>query len=234
MNEECREEIPPTGQLVRAILFTDLSGFTPMTEAMGDHAAAGIVDRFSELVRDAAARHGGQVLKQIGDEFMVVFSGAGPTVACALDIERATSAEPNFSAVGSGAHLGPVLYREADCVGSNVNLAARVAAVAGPHQLVVTDAIRSGAAELLRVRFAFLERRPLKGLSEPIDLFLAEPLEERPTRMADPICGMELDPARAAAQLVWQGGRYWFCSPRSLQRFAAGPERYAEAASEEG
>src|SRR5881227_333463 len=49
---------PPSavpGEIVRTILFVDLSSFTPLTEAMGDAAAAGIVERFSDMVRDAAA-----------------------------------------------------------------------------------------------------------------------------------------------------------------------------------
>jgi adenylate cyclase len=224
------EVTPPTavpGQLVRTILFADLSGFTPLTEAMGDAVAARIANRFSELVRDAAAAHQGQVVKQIGDEFMLVFNDGAPAIACALAIERAASFEPNFPAVRSGAHSGPVLYREADYVGATVNLASRVASVAQGHQVVLTEEVRSQATGLPDVQFSFVGRRELKGVLEPIDLFLAEPVGDRPTKVSDPVCGMELDPSRAASEVTWEGSTYWLCSPDCLQRFAASPHRFA-------
>jgi class 3 adenylate cyclase len=217
------------GQLVRAILFTDLSGFTPLTEAMGDTAASRVVDRFSELVRDAVARNHGQILKQIGDEFMVVFAAARSAVECALDVERAATAEPNFPALRSGVHVGPVLYREADYVGANVNLAARVAGQAQGHQLLGTDAVREEVGEIPDVTITFVGRRELKGMPAPVDLFSVELAEPQPQRFADPVCGMELDPDRAAAEVTWAGRRYWFCSPRCLPRFAEAPEKYAPA-----
>jgi adenylate cyclase len=71
--EEATAAPTEPGQFRRAVLFVDLSSFTPMTEAMGDAAAAQVIDRFSELVREATARHSGQITKQIGDEFMLVF-----------------------------------------------------------------------------------------------------------------------------------------------------------------
>ena len=171
------EVTPPSnvpGEIVRTVLFSDLSGFTPLTEAMGDSAAAAIVERFSELVRDAASTHHGQVVKQIGDEFMVVFADGGSAVAGALAIERSASAEPNFPAVRSGLHSGPLLYREADYVGATVNLASRIAAAAEGHQVLVTEAVRSQAADLAGVHFSYLGRHELKGVPEPVDLYLAE------------------------------------------------------------
>src|SRR5439155_7789271 len=122
------------GEFMRSVLFVDLSSFTPMTEAMGDAAAARVVERFSELVRDASARCGGQVIKQIGDEFMVVFADGGAAVNCGLTVQDLVAAEPRFPAVRIGAHFGSVLYREGDYVGTTVNTAARVASAAERHQ----------------------------------------------------------------------------------------------------
>ena len=48
-------------------------------------------------------------------------------VACALEIDRRSTTEPQFTAVRGGVHFGPVLYREGGYVGSNVNIASRVA-----------------------------------------------------------------------------------------------------------
>ncbi|MGH6875171.1 MAG: hypothetical protein ACREDW_09150, partial [Aestuariivirgaceae bacterium] len=60
-------------QLRLAILFLDISSYTPLTEVMGDAVAARIVGRFSVLVREAAARFDGRVVDRIGDAFLLTF-----------------------------------------------------------------------------------------------------------------------------------------------------------------
>ena len=63
----------PPGQLDVTVVFVDLSGFTALTEAMGDLKTAEVLDRFSGFVRQAVTAFGGQVVKQIGDAFLLVF-----------------------------------------------------------------------------------------------------------------------------------------------------------------
>jgi class 3 adenylate cyclase/YHS domain-containing protein len=200
---------------------------------MGDSAAVEVIDRFSDLVREAVAEFRGQVIKQIGDGFMLAFSDPSSAILGGLAIERSSSSEPQFPAVRSGAHTGMVIYREADYLGATVNTAARVAAAARGHQLLVTEAVRRQAEDLSDVEFSALGRHELKGVPEPVDLFLVQPEEEPRKRVIDPVCGMELDPDRAAAELVWEGQRFWFCSQGCLQRFTKAPERYARSQSTE-
>ena len=45
-------------------------------------------------------------------------------------------------------------------------------------------------------------------------------------RVTDPVCGMHVDPARAASHWDYQGTRYYFCNPRCRERFEADPEKY--------
>jgi len=218
------------GELTRAILFVDLSSFTPLTEMCGDVVAAQVVDRFSDIVREAAADTLGQVVKQIGDAFMLVFPTPGPAVACGLAIERAAAVEPRFPAVRVGVHAGPVLYREGDYLGVNVNIAARVAAAANRHQLLVTDSVRAQADGLDGVEFVSAGGHRLKGISEDIALFEARIHGEHVTRPVDPVCGMELDEATAEVRLTWRGEDLLFCAAGCLQRFASAPERFASEA----
>jgi class 3 adenylate cyclase len=70
-----------------------------------------VVERFGELVRDGAAACSGQVVKQIGDEFMLVFPTGTAAVRCGLAIRDLAAAEPRFPALRLGAHAGSVLYR---------------------------------------------------------------------------------------------------------------------------
>ena len=211
------------GHLPLAVVFVDLSSFTPLAEAMGDLVAAQVLERFSALVREEVNRAGGRVVKQIGDAFMLVFTSAAPAVGCALAIGERVAAEPQFPAVRGGIHWGNVLYREGDYLGSTVNLAARLAAEAGRHELLVSDAVRKEAAGLPRVNFVPVGARRLKGVMDTVELFAARKAGAAPQqRLVDPVCGMELDPAEVAARLTLEGREIVFCSERCLRRFAAG------------
>jgi class 3 adenylate cyclase/YHS domain-containing protein len=222
-------EVP--GELVRAFLFVDLSSFTPMTEAMGDTAAALVVHRFSQLVRDGVARCSGQVFKQIGDEFMLVFPDGQCAAMCGLQIQGTASAEPRFPAVRMGAHVGSVLFREGDYMGTAVNTASRVAAAATRHQFLVTDAVVRQLGDL-DIEVETLGARRLKGLSDEVELFELRRKGDKAPRVVDLVCGMELDEESAKARLEWRGQRQLFCSEGCLRRFLDDPTLYVTTASE--
>jgi len=190
------------GRLRMAIVFVDLSNFTPLAEAMGDHTAAQVLERFSQLVRETVSRCEGRVVKQIGDAFMLAFPESRSAVAAALEIERRATAESQFPAVRSGVHWGQVLYREGDYLGANVNVAARLAAEAQRHQVLVTVAVRTEAGRLPDLEFVSLGKRRLKGVADEMELFEARRSVETTAgqRPIDPVCGMELGQPRS-----WHG-----------------------------
>jgi class 3 adenylate cyclase/YHS domain-containing protein len=224
-------EVP--GQLRASIVFVDLAGFTSLADAMGDHMAAQVLERFSQLVRDAAGRWEGRVVKQIGDAFMLAFHEARSAVACALEIEQRTAREPQFPAVRSGVHCGQVLYREGDYLGTTVNVAARLAAEAARHQLLVTAAVRRETGGLPDAEVMPLGMRRLRGLADEVEVFEVVPRAKGHTptpRLVDPVCGMELGAEEAAARLSLEGEERVFCSQQCLQRFVAAPERYGAKA----
>jgi class 3 adenylate cyclase len=217
------------GTLRMAVGFVDLSRFTSLAEAMGDRMAADVLGRFSRLVREAVSRWQGQVIKQIGDAFMLTFTNPRSAVSCALEINERAEREPHFPAVRSGVHWGSVLYREGDYIGTNVNIAARLAAEAQAHQTLVTAAVHTEMAGVPGIRFVHLGKRRLKGLADDPELFeVMRDVEQRTEpRLRDPVCGMELATEDAAATLVLDGRPRLFCSQACLQRFVAAPERYA-------
>lgn len=214
------------GEITTTVVFVDLSSFTPLTEAMGDESAANVVNRFSEIVRSATFSHRGQVVKQIGDAFMLVFPQARDAVGCAMAIDEAVAAEPAFPAVRMGAHTGSVLYREGDYIGAGVNLAARVAAAADRHQLLITGSLRDELGDGGGLEVTPIGARRLKGVAEDVDLFEVRSSVGEQKKIVDPVCGMELEPNLVVAQLVWEERDFRFCSQACLQRFTAAPERY--------
>jgi len=214
------------GEMTATILFVDLSGFTPLTESMGDDAAARVVERFSDLVREAARRHAGKVVKQIGDEFMLVFADPSNGVQCGLDIGDAISVEPQFPAARVGAHHGSLLYREGDYIGTTVNIAARVTDAAGRSEFLVTSAVRENATLPSGVDAFAVGPRALKGISGEVELYRVDRGTVGSERAVDPVCQMSLDAATAAATVSWQGRDVYFCSSECAERFTANPDRY--------
>ncbi|MCH7484293.1 MAG: YHS domain-containing protein [Chloroflexi bacterium] len=223
-------EIP--GQIRQAIMFVDLASFTPLAEAMGDLKAAEIVDRFAEMVRIANVRCHGRVVKQIGDGFMIVFPECYSAVSFALELEQRAVSEPQFPAIRVGLHYGPVLYREGDYIGSNVNIASRLAGCAERHQILVSAEVRDRARELEGVEWTRIGKRRLKGLAAEVELFEPRPATaETIEKVIDPVCGMELGKGEVAAHLTREGVDHSFCSDACLRQFVRAPEKYTTASA---
>ena len=217
---------PPT-QLRLAIVFLDLSSYTPITEVMGDAVAARLVERLSELVRETTMRFDGRVVDRVGDAFLLVFPEPRRAIKCAMELEMRTAAEPQFPALRGAVHWGDLVYQEGGYVGGSLNLASRVATQAAPHQILVTAAARHEIGRLEAFRFVPLGRRELKGLAEELELFEVRSDAGRDSERArDPVCGMEMAPGQVAATLVAKGQEVAFCCEKCLRLFLDAPQKY--------
>jgi adenylate cyclase len=157
-----------TPHQVEACVFADLSGYTSLTEEAGDEAAARASLTLAQLVSEVAARYGGDVVKMLGDG--VHFHFRDPTAAVRASLEIVDAVVPNsLPPAHVGVEAGPMVYDEGDYFGRTVNLAARIASRAGPHQVFVGE----GAAEVVtQDGFHLVEVGPveLKGISRPVRL----------------------------------------------------------------
>jgi adenylate cyclase len=155
-----------------AICFVDLSGFTDLTERGGDEVAADVASRMAPLVTRTVERHGGKVVKWLGDGVMLHFGRAAGAVSAALGIVEA-AAGAGLPPAHAGIHVGPVVFQGGDYFGRTVNLAARILERAGPGQVLVSQDVvdRVGSGD-----FAFGSIGPveLKGVPRPVHLHTAE------------------------------------------------------------
>lgn len=165
---------PPSvapGERQGTVLFVDLAGFTPLTVELGDQGVAEVLRVFALAVRAAANEHGGRIIKQIGDAFMLVFDRALEAIRFGLDLSGRLSEHPDFPGLHLGAHYGALLHREGDYFGNAVNLAARVTSASGQDQFLITAALHAEVAKSAPADFIELAPRTLKGLAEPVVLF---------------------------------------------------------------
>lgn len=162
---------PPRSVEPPAIAFVDLSGFTSMTEQRGDELAARLAGRLQELAESAARTHGGRVIKLLGDGVMLRFDRPGNAVEASLDMVAAAPSA-DLPMAHAGIHAGPLIERDGDFYGHTVNLAARIVSAADAGQVVVSQAVIDGVADG-SVHFEPLATVPLKGVTQPVALFLA-------------------------------------------------------------
>ncbi len=132
------------------VLFSDLKDSTALYEARGDASAFSLVHDHFEILREVIDRHGGGIVKTIGDAVMAVFEQPAPACEASLDILDAFAqwnrAHPDRPIVIKlGMHRGPSialnLNDRLDYFGSTVNKAARVQGTSQGGDLVVSDAI---------------------------------------------------------------------------------------------
>ena len=152
------------------IVFSDIEGYTVLTERLGDRDAQVLLRAHNAIVRSRVAAHGGVEVKSQGDGFMIVFASATRALRCAVDLQRAmaerAAAHPDEAfRVRIGLHTGEVIREADDFFGKHVILAARVAALAEGGTILVSRIVRD-LTESSR-EFTFDEGRDvqLKGQS---------------------------------------------------------------------
>lgn len=170
LTEDSRPLPSSPGAAPCAVLFADLSGFTALTAAVGDRAAAEVLSRFGTAVRRVTVAREGRVVKQIGDAFMLVFEQPRDALLCGADLLGWCAGEPDFPALHIGGHAGDVLFHDGDYVGATVNLAARIASVTDPSQFLVTDELVQDLELPPEVDVVPLAPRTLKGLEAPVSV----------------------------------------------------------------
>lgn len=133
-------EVPSADRALASILFTDIVDSTRKASSLGDRRWREMLDAHDECVAAAVATFEGRVVKSTGDGVLATFMGPGRAIAAARAIDRAT-AELGLE-VRAGAHTGECELRGDDIGGVAVHIAARIASLAGPRQLLVSRTVK--------------------------------------------------------------------------------------------
>ena len=121
-----------------AAAFADLTGYTSLSEEAGDAKAAEVSLALSQLVREIAAGHRGEVVKMLGDGVHFHFRDPHDAVRASLDVVDLVGPR-GLPPAHIGVNAGPMIYDEGDYFGRAVNVAARIAAQAGAGQVFVGE-----------------------------------------------------------------------------------------------
>ncbi len=131
-----------------ALLFTDIRGSTALYQRIGDLNAFQLVQQHFELLRETTVRHGGAIVKTIGDAVMAAYPDAAQAVGAALEmrgaIERFNEAQPERPVslkigIHHGAAIAVTLNDDLDYFGQTVNIASRVQEMADAEEIWITE-----------------------------------------------------------------------------------------------
>ncbi len=159
-----------TTRRLATVLFTDIVGSTRHVAELGDAAWKDLLDEHDRRTRAELARFGGREVDKAGDGFLTTFDGPAGAVRCAQAIGEAL--RPIGLDVRAGVHTGEVEIDGGDIRGIAVHIGARVAALAGPGEVLVSSTVKDLVAGS---GLSFEERgaHSLKGVPGEWHLFAA-------------------------------------------------------------
>jgi class 3 adenylate cyclase len=127
-------------RVLATVLFTDIVDSTRLATERGDAGWRGLLDRHNEIVRRCLTEYRGREIKMTGDGFLATFDGPARAIRCAraiIDGVREVGIE-----VRAGLHSGEVEMIGQDVAGISVHTAARVADMAGPNEVLVSQTVK--------------------------------------------------------------------------------------------
>jgi class 3 adenylate cyclase len=152
----------------RTFVFTDIVDSTKLVEALGEEKWQKLLKWHDRLLRERIEEAGGEVIKQTGDGYFAAFGSSGGAIDAAIAIQRALDDEPIAPDVRIGVHSGKAFHTEDDdYTGQGVHMAARIGALAGGGEILVSTASLDGAS---RFRLSEPRSEALKGFAEPVEL----------------------------------------------------------------
>lgn len=160
---------PPVGdRVLMTMLMTDIAGSTDRASQVGDAVWDQLLDRHNARVREVLERYRGTEIDTTGDGFLAVFDGAARAVRAAVDIRSAVRSIGLEIRVG--VHTGEVEVVPGHIRGVAVHETARIMALAGPGEILVSSTTRelsSGSG----LTYADRGEHELKGIRTPRRVF---------------------------------------------------------------
>ena len=157
-------------RVLATVMFTDIVGSTDHLARLGDKAWHDLLARHHAMVRHELAAFRGREINTAGDGFFATFDGPARGVRCALRIHDV--ARQLGIAIRAGLHTGEVELHGDDVAGMAVHIAARVAALAGANEALVSSTVKdlvSGSG----LRFQERGTHVLKGVPGEWRLYAA-------------------------------------------------------------
>lgn len=158
-------------RMLATVMFTDIADSTRSAASLGDARWRDLLDTHYNVVRHQLKRYDGREVRTTGDGFMATFASPASAVRCGCSVIE--ELRRIGMRVRVGLHTGEVEMSADDIQGIAVHIAARVAAKAGPEELMVSATLRDLVAGS-GIKFVDRGYRNLKGVPGKWRLYAAE------------------------------------------------------------
>ena len=161
---------PEPHRMLATVLFTDIVGSTERAAELGDTAWTDILQAHHARIRQELEHYGGREMRTTGDGFFVLFDGPARAIRCALALVNAI--RPLGLEIRAGLHTGEVEIAGDDIEGLAIHIGARIAALAGTGEVLVSRTIKD---LVVGSGLTFLDRgtHVLKGVPDEWQVFQA-------------------------------------------------------------
>ncbi len=123
------------------VLFTDIVGSTAHLASVGDKAWRDLLDQHDRAIEDTVETFHGRVVNKLGDGMLAIFDGPARAVRCAVAIRDVLDTSYGMK-TRAGLHTGEIELRGQDVAGMAVHTGARVAALAGEGEVLVSSTVK--------------------------------------------------------------------------------------------
>jgi class 3 adenylate cyclase/tetratricopeptide (TPR) repeat protein len=151
-----------------AIVFTDIVGYTKRMEA-DEEGTMKLLARQREIIFPVVKEFGGEVIKEIGDGLLMMFTSANRAVRFAISVQE--KLKDDELTIRAGIHIGDVIFEEGDVFGSAVNIAARIEPLAPAGGICISENVRSQIRNQRDILTQSIGKKELKGVDESLEIF---------------------------------------------------------------
>jgi class 3 adenylate cyclase len=162
-------------------LFTDLKGSTQLYDTVGDGNAYFLVRQHFDTLNRVVKARSGVIVKTIGDAIMAAFEQPQDGVAAAIEMVQEMAAfnknnsQPLNLKIGvhKGRSIAVTLNERIDYFGQNVNIAARVQALADANEVYLSREVMEapGVSDIIKAHHVMSDRVQVKGVSETLEVY---------------------------------------------------------------
>ena len=170
----------PSTNSDKTVVFADIAGSTALFEVIGNERAAALVAWLTRGIAACVHKHGGRVVKKLGDGVLGVFEQPGQALAASVALMREhrqwLQSQPRAHRVEIhiGLASGEVVEVDGDCYGDAVNLAARLCDLAGATEVWAAQAVIASQHATHGVSFIRLGHLEVRGKAEPQVMYQVE------------------------------------------------------------
>ncbi|MCP5074695.1 MAG: adenylate cyclase, partial [Rhodobacteraceae bacterium] len=153
-----------------AILAADVVDYTRLMSEDQERTLAALRELRNELFEPVVAGHKGNVIKRMGDGWLVEFSSVSDAASCALRIQEGLRGH-EIIRLRIGIHTGEVVFENEDIFGDGVNVAARLEQLAEPCEVLLSDNAYQSLDGKAAAQFGGGSSHELKNIARPVTVW---------------------------------------------------------------